>query len=120
VTYNINYLGVTLTKQVKYLYDKIFKFLKKEIEEDFRKWRDLPFSRIGSITALKMTILPRAIYRFNINFIKIPTQFLKDMDRAILNFLSKKTKLRVQKTILSSKRSAGEKPSLTSSCTTEQ
>ena len=34
VTNNIKYLGVTLTKEVKDLYDKNFKFLKKEIEED--------------------------------------------------------------------------------------
>ena len=38
-TNNIKYLGVTLTKQVKDLYDKNFKSLKKEIEEDTRKWK---------------------------------------------------------------------------------
>jgi hypothetical protein len=41
VTNNIKYLGVTLTKQVKNLYDKNFKSLKKEIEKDLRKWKDL-------------------------------------------------------------------------------
>ena len=41
---NIKYLGVTLTKQVKDLYDKNFKSLKKEIKEDLRKWKDLPCS----------------------------------------------------------------------------
>jgi hypothetical protein len=46
-TNNIKYLGVTITKQVKYLYDNNFKSLKKEIEEDLRKWRDLPCSWIG-------------------------------------------------------------------------
>jgi len=38
---NIKCLGVTLTKQVKYLYDKNFKSLKKGIE-DFRRWKYLP------------------------------------------------------------------------------
>jgi hypothetical protein len=33
VTRNIKYLGVTLTKEVKGLYDKNFKSLKKEIED---------------------------------------------------------------------------------------
>jgi hypothetical protein len=37
VTNNIKYLGVTLTKQVQDLYDRNFKFLKKEIEEDHRR-----------------------------------------------------------------------------------
>jgi hypothetical protein len=43
-TNNITYLGVTLTKQVKYLYDKNFNSLKKEMEEDLRRWKDLPYS----------------------------------------------------------------------------
>jgi hypothetical protein len=41
VTNNINYLDVTLTKQVKDFYDKNFKSLKKEIEKDLRRWKDL-------------------------------------------------------------------------------
>ena len=41
VTNNITYLDVTLTKRVKDLY-KNFKSLKKEIEEDLRRWKDLP------------------------------------------------------------------------------
>ena len=44
VTNNIKYLGVTLTKEVKDLYDKNFKSPKKEIKEDLRKWKDLPCS----------------------------------------------------------------------------
>ena len=41
VTNNIKYLDVTLTKEVKHVYDKNFKSLKKEIE-DLRRWKDLP------------------------------------------------------------------------------
>jgi hypothetical protein len=44
VTNNIKYLGMTITKQVKDLNDKNFKSLKKDIEEDFRRWKDLPCS----------------------------------------------------------------------------
>jgi hypothetical protein len=44
VTNNIKYLGVTLTKEMKDLCDKNFKSLKKEIEEDIRRWKDLPCS----------------------------------------------------------------------------
>ena len=43
-TNNIKYLAVTLTKQMKDLYNNNFKSLKKEIEEDLRKWRDLSCS----------------------------------------------------------------------------
>jgi hypothetical protein len=47
VTNNIKYLGVTLIKEMKDLYDKNFKSLKKEIEEDLRRWKDPPCSWIG-------------------------------------------------------------------------
>jgi hypothetical protein len=64
VTNNIKYLGVTLTKQVKDLYDNNFKSLKKDIE-DLRKWRELPCSWIDRFNIVKMVILIKAIYRFN-------------------------------------------------------
>ena len=43
-TNSIKYLAITLTKQVEDLYDKNFKTLKKNVEEDTRKWEDLPCS----------------------------------------------------------------------------
>ena len=52
---------MTLTKQVKYLHDKNFKSLKKRIEEDLRKWKNLPCPWIGKINIVKMAILPKAI-----------------------------------------------------------
>ena len=48
-TNSIKYLRVTLTKQVEDLNDKNFKSLKKEIEENTRKWKDLPCSWAGRI-----------------------------------------------------------------------
>jgi hypothetical protein len=60
----IKYLGVNLTKNVKDLYKENYKPLKKEIEEDYRRWKDLPCSRISRINTVK--ILPKATYRFSV------------------------------------------------------
>jgi hypothetical protein len=72
ITNIIKYFSVTLTKEVKDLYDKNFKSLKKEIK-DLRRWKDLPCSWINRINIVKMAILPNAIYRFSATPIKIPT-----------------------------------------------
>ena len=93
VTNNITYFGVILTKEVEDLYDNNFKSLKKEIKEDFRRWKDHPLSWIGSINIVKMTILPKEIYRFNKLSIKIPTQFFNELERAICKYFGNKQNL---------------------------
>jgi hypothetical protein len=102
----VKYLGVTLTKQVKDLYDNNFKSLNKEME-DVRKWRDLSCSCISRINIVKTTILPKVIYRFNAIIIKIPTQFFKDMEREIFKFTWKGKKQSSEKKILNNKRKVG-------------
>jgi hypothetical protein len=84
------------------------KSLKKEIKEDFRRWKDLPCSWIGRINIVKIAIFPKAIYRFNAISIKIPTQFLIEFERAICKFIWNNQKPRTGKTILKNKRTSGE------------
>jgi hypothetical protein len=68
---------------VKDLYNEIYKPLKKEIEEDYRRWKDLPCSWIGRMNIMKMTILLKAIY------IKIPMTFITDIEKATIKIIQK-------------------------------
>ena len=64
-TERIKYLGIYLPKETKDLYIENYKTLVKEIKEDTNRWRNIPCSWIRRINIVKMSILPKAIYRFN-------------------------------------------------------
>ena len=85
-TNNIKHLCVTLTKQVKDLYDKNFKSLKKEIKEDIRRWKDLPCSLISRINSEKGHFIKNNS-QIQCNPHQNTTQFFTDMEKEILNFM---------------------------------
>ena len=79
----------------------------KEIKDDINRWRDIPCSWVGSINIVKMTILPNAIYRFNVISSKLLMTLLTELEQKISQFIWKHKRSQIEKAALRKKNGTG-------------
>ena len=56
-----------------------------EIKEDTNKWKHITYSWIGRINIIKISILPKVIYKFNALF--MPMTYFTDIEQIFQKFI---------------------------------
>ena len=105
-TKRLKYIGINIPKEAEDLYWGNCKMIMIEIKDDTNRWRNTPCSCIGGFNIVKMTILPKAIYRFNAISVKLPMTYFHRIRTKIFT-ICLETQFWITKAILKGEKEAG-------------
>ncbi len=90
------YLGIKITPNLESLYKSNFAPIFKNIRSDLDRWCNLPLSLLGRVHLVKMNILPRLLYPFQMLPVLIPNKALKQLRGFIISFIWRKKRPRLR------------------------
>lgn len=103
-----NCLGIRVTTQMNQLYAENVCPLIRSVQEMLTRWMNLPISFLGRINLIKMTVLPNILYTTWMLFVHLNTNDIKNINKAIPDFLWNGRKSKVKLAILQIPKEQGE------------
>lgn len=103
----IKYLGIHIPQSLHNLYDVNYNKIIRHISNDLERWSSLPLSLLGRVESIRMNVLPRLLYLFQMLPVEIPKRTLDDLDKMISKFIWQKKRPRIRLKTLQSPKSDG-------------
>ena len=92
----IKYLGIHITSSLQNLFDANYGKIIRSINNDLERWSMLPLSLLGRVESIRMNILPRLLYLFQMLPIEIPKSTFDNLEKMMSRFIWQKKRPRVR------------------------
>lgn len=105
--HGFKYLGIFIPSSLDQLYDTNYKKVIKNISEDLNRWTALPLSLIGRVESIRMNVLPRLLYLFQMLPKDVPKSVFDLLNKIISKFVWQGKRPRIRLKIIQSSKTNG-------------